>query len=218
MTNDDFDQFVVVLGTACETYDRPAITAAALVMWWEALRDYPLDEVKRAMLSHIRESKFMPRPADLVEQIGSHEGRPSADEAWAMVPRDEESSTVWNNEIAQAWGRCADVMADRVAARMAFRAAYERIVREAKRDGIAPRWYATLGMDKGQHEHVLRQGVLAGHITEEYAQGMLPAPAIDPNTLRIEGPSKAMSDQKKVEVRAFIDAMTLKASKVGAKL
>jgi len=42
------------------------------------------------------------RISEILSRI--RDGRPDADEAWAMMPQDELASVVWTDEMAKAWG------------------------------------------------------------------------------------------------------------------
>jgi hypothetical protein len=81
MTPEDFREFVTLLGRTAEVYGRPLPPDGALTVMFNALADCTLEEIRAALTAHIRSCKFMPRPADLLEQIrGSEEDRARA--AW----------------------------------------------------------------------------------------------------------------------------------------
>ncbi len=104
-------------------------------------------------------------------------GHPSANEAWALVlaSQDESDTVVWTEQIAEAAGAAQPVLdvGDEVGARMAFRDAYERILRERQEK---PRWFASLGTDAGRRAAALDKAVRAGLLTQQHATGLLPAP------------------------------------------
>jgi hypothetical protein len=81
MTPEDFREFVTLFGRTAEVYGRPLPPDGALTVMFNALADCTLEEIRAALTAHIRSCKFMPRPADLLEQIrGSEEDRARA--AW----------------------------------------------------------------------------------------------------------------------------------------
>ncbi len=104
-------------------------------------------------------------------------GHPTANEAWGLVlaSRDESDTVVWTEQIAEAAGIAQPVLdsGDEVGARMAFRDAYDRILRERPEK---PRWFASLGSDHDRRTAALDRAVRAGLLTQSHAAGLLPAP------------------------------------------
>lgn len=104
-------------------------------------------------------------------------GHPTANEAWALVlaSADESDTVVWTEQIAEAAGIARPVLdaGDEVGARMAFRDAYDRILRERPE---SPRWFASLGSDAGRRAAAIDKAVRAGLLTQHHAAGLLPAP------------------------------------------
>ena len=92
-----------------------------------------------------------------------------------MASRDESDTVVWTEQIAEAAGIAQPVLdsGDEVGARMAFRDAYDRILRERPEK---PRWYPSLGSDLGRRTAALDRAVRAGLLTQSHATGLLPAP------------------------------------------
>lgn len=192
------DTFGRRLAGVMEAYNRAAPTAEARAVWWRILRPYPLDAVSQAFGLYTRtEPKFPPTPAQILELLGEGGGdnRPTADEAWAVAlrSRDEADTVVWTDEAASAFATCRPVLhvGDEVGARMAFKAAYDRLVTEARRRGVAPRWQASLGWDTARREASVNQAVLAGHLPAPTAAALLPAP----------GPAEGTSDAAAARVQ-----------------
>ncbi len=104
-------------------------------------------------------------------------GHPTANEAWGLVlaGRDESDTVVWTEQIAEAAGIAQPVLdaGDEVGARMAFKDAYDRILRERPEK---PRWFASMGSDPGRRTAALDRAVRAGLLTQSHAAGLLPAP------------------------------------------
>lgn len=101
------------------------------------------------------------------------DGRPGVEEAWAMIPRDETATVCWTDEIAQAWGQCSGL--DDIAARMAFKEVYGRIVRENRAQRKPPKWMMSLGSDPAGRQTAIEAAVTQGKISAERAQKMLPS-------------------------------------------
>lgn len=177
----------VALKSAAAVHER-ALTVELIDAWVAALGDAPDAAIAVAVVEHMRDpdrGRFFPKPADIVAVLrasAANDGRPGADEAWSMLPFDEAQSVVWTDEMAQAWGIAAPCMPDKVAARMAFRSAYERLVAEVRQRGVRARWTASLGTDKEARREALERAVTDGRISQEHATGLLPAPEVDPAT------------------------------------
>lgn len=147
-------------------------------LWWGLLKNYSFNEVRAAFERHLSENGQTITPAYiriLIDKMNP-DGRPGADEAWAMLPyHDEAASVVMTDEMAEAFG-IANEVDDKNGARMAFRDAYNRIVERNKSQGIKQRWFASLGHDAEGREIVLKEAVRLGRISQSYATGLLPAP------------------------------------------
>jgi hypothetical protein len=177
MNNSDADAFSKLLDAVFPIYRMEASTGTKK-LWWNLLLGYPITDVAHAFEEHLRTNKFAPTPADIVSIIGKlrPDGRLGADEAWAMIPRDEYKSVVMTDEMAEALRFAQPLLdeGDQVAARMAFKEAYTTIVDEHKRANTKPRWFPSLGQDKEGRESVLAEAVRLGRLSAEQAMGLLP--------------------------------------------
>jgi hypothetical protein len=99
-----------------------------------------------------------------------------------MIPRSEEASAVMTNEMAEALHIAQPLLdeSDQIAARIAFKDAYGRIVDTAKRSGVMPTWFPSLGNDKDGRESVLAEAVRLGRLKADHAIGLLPPEKIAP--------------------------------------
>jgi len=185
MREQDIDEFTAVWEAAHELYGRsPTDTATALA--FKVLERYTMAEVRRGLEAHLADpdrGRFAPKPADIIAQItGARErdGRPTADEAWATAIKadDEAVTVVWTDETAQAWGVARAIMeeGDQVGARMAFRAAYDRAVTEAREHGRPVRWTVSMGQDPRGREEAINAAVETGKIAPERAARLIPGP------------------------------------------
>jgi hypothetical protein len=69
-----------------------------------------------------------------------------------------------------------------VAARMAFKETYTRLVSQARDKGEPVQWYPSLGQDPRTRDSVLSDAVSKGRLSLEHAQDLsptLPAPNLD---------------------------------------
>lgn len=137
---------------------------AASVMLMQ-LKPYGADAVLSALMKCQRELKHRLTLADIIERIEQTDGRYTADEAWAKLPKDDNYGALVTNEMDEAAGFAWPLlqMGDKVAARMAFKDAYERIVSNARLLAQKPRWRVSAGVAGGNAEAAadgLRRGLL----------------------------------------------------------
>jgi len=192
MRDTDFDSFGQLLDAVCSLLSRGSYTPNATnsALFFRSLSEYSLDAVRAGFDAHVKDpqrGRFVPMPADMIAQIEglvADDGRPGADEAWAVAIRaaDENATVVWTEEIAKAWGIARAVFdaGDEVGARVAFREAYNRLTDEARRARRPAKWDASLGFEPSGR---------ASAIQEAVAIGRLPAP----DRYLLEGP--ATSDE-----------------------
>lgn len=184
MLDADKKEFAEILRATLLVY-RIEADSVVLKLWWAVLSRYDIEQVRQGFNSFVssKDSKFPPVPAHIIDAIEANcpDSRPGADEAWSMIPRDESSSVVMTEEMAEAYGIAKPLLdeGDQVAARMAFKEAYARIVDANKRDGVIPKWFPSLGDSKEGREAALNQAVRLGRISAEHAAGLLaPAQAV----------------------------------------
>lgn len=187
MREPDFPTFAAMLNDiAALLPPAQPLSGTAKALFFRALSQFSLEQVRAALDAHVKDpqrGRFFPRPADVIaqlEDIGAEDGRPGAEEAWAIVQAgaDEAATLVWTAEIAEAWGIAKAALdgGDEVGARMAFREAYNRLVAEARKAGRPAAWAVTLGHDQRRREAAVREAVLAGRLAADEVQHLLPAP------------------------------------------
>jgi hypothetical protein len=163
------------------------ITPPAAAMLADDLSSYPKEVLGRALSRLRNEHTGRLTPKSILDRIDEVMGRPAANEAWALAVEamDERATVVWTNEMSDAWLVAKSLAAegDMVGARMAFIAAYERLVRIARDSRTPPEVSVSLGWDKDGREVALDKAVQLGRITAEAADKhrvlKLAAPAID---------------------------------------
>jgi hypothetical protein len=104
------------------------------------------------------------------------------------MPFDESQSVVWTVEMAQAFGICGPLleMGDRIAARMAFKDAYTRLVADARDAGTPVSWTPSLGHDPRGREAALLSAVDRGRLSLSHARELQPSlPAPTPKVLAL---------------------------------
>lgn len=158
--------------------------SATLVMERD-LSEYPEQAVLNALVRCRRELKGKLCLAAIIERIS--DGRIGAEEAWAMIPKREEDSAVWTEEMAQAWGIARGVYesGDEIGARMAFKEAYKRACDGAREQRRPVRWIPTLGWDPSARESVIVEAVRLGRLTQEHATRLLPYHQVEPGVVAL---------------------------------
>lgn len=212
MDRTEFAPFAQMLDAVCALLSRgkyePDKTNTAL--YFRALQRFTLDQVRAAFDAHIADperGRFVPVPADLIGKIegkGS-DGRPSSDEAWSIAwgARDERETVVWTEEMAQAWGSVRHLAeSDKVAARMSFREAYDRLVDEARRACAAPVWRVCEGFDPERRAIAVRQAVEMLRLPPPDAEQRL---AIEASAAHGNPPPQLLALVGKMRARAHAD-------------
>jgi hypothetical protein len=203
MREADLKPFTEMLDATCSLLSRGTYqpNATATAMFFRALASYPLAEVRAAFDAHIRDrdtGRFVPTPSHILAQLrdlASADGRPGADEAWAIALRagDEMATVVWTTEMREAWFIALPVLqgGDEVGARIAFRQAYERKTEEARTQRQPARWHASVGQDFEAAALELRLARERGLLTDADlvdTPAALPAPTADPAVLALPAP------------------------------
>lgn len=149
--------------------------AAAEIMLHD-LAEYPEGAVLAALADCRKTLTGRFSLAAIITRIEGQDGRPGAEEAWAMLPRDEDESVAWTQEMRFAWGVAQPLLdeGDKVGARMAFKEAYTRKVEEHRSNNVPAEWEVSLGQDPHGRTAALDKAVRAGYIGKEHASRLLP--------------------------------------------
>ncbi|MEZ5651847.1 MAG: hypothetical protein R3E87_15020 [Burkholderiaceae bacterium] len=143
-------------------------TDDGLLFWLDALRGYDPNAVQAAIMVVVRDrnrdSAHPPTPAEVLAVLEGpiSDGHPEPNEAWAMVSAvfdDEAESAVLTEPMAQAWGIAAELAPDKVAARVAFLRAYERIVAEFRAANRPPAPFLSRGTDRNGHRAAVQRAI-----------------------------------------------------------
>lgn len=185
MASVELIQAVAVTAELCGRVFSPA----AAEMFVGDLEGYDERAVLKALTRCRKEVRGVLTVSDVISRID--DGRPGPEEAWAMMPLSESQSVVWTPEMAQAFGVALPLLEEgqQVAARMAFKESYTRLVAEARDERKPVTWSPSLGYDKRDQARVLTEAVTKGRLTCEHAQQLapsLPTPT-SPDVLKIVG-------------------------------
>jgi hypothetical protein len=91
--------------------------------------------------------------ADILDRLPG--GHPGPEEAWAIVSQtltNEYLSIAWTSEMAEAFGVARALGDDQVAARMAFKETYTRLISTARAKNTPVQWRVSLGYDPAGRE------------------------------------------------------------------
>ena len=169
MNTNDFQQFQQEWSAAVEcSANGKVLSENAMGMIFEDLEPYSLHTVKKALAHHRTVCKFAPTLADIIAIINpvihsqQHIG---ADEAWAIAKTgmNDRNSLVATKEIIAAIAVAYEVYSqrDENPARMAFRDAYNRIIRTT---ADPPKWFLSRGDDRLQTFNVVQEAIQLGRL------------------------------------------------------
>lgn len=166
------------VAVTAELCGRTFSDAAAEVFVMD-LAGYPEDQVIRALTRCRKEVKGLLTLHDVITRLD--DGRPGPEQAWAMLPHDEQTSTVWSDEMAQAWGVALPLLdeGDKVAARMAFKETYTKLVSEARDQKRGPKWTVSFGRDRNGRQAALAEAVRHNRLSLDHAVQLLPMEAAE---------------------------------------
>lgn len=169
MRTEDFNYFAKKWTDAGEVSANGKIMSqGAMVFAFEALQQFELDDICKALTIHCQRNKFAPTPNDILEIITGGSRHLSADEAWAiaLMSMDENETVVMTKEISEARAIAWEVYSsgDDIGARMAFRDAYNRIIKQSCTE---PSWFVSVGYDKSRTVDAVRKAVSIGRLPQQ---------------------------------------------------
>ncbi|MFA7290927.1 MAG: hypothetical protein WC023_01640 [Rhodocyclaceae bacterium] len=172
-------EIVEAIAVTAELTQTQLTGSAMAVMADDLMRNYPAPAILQALTRCRRELPGRLTQHAIIERIEQADGRPGANEAWgiALTAFDEAATVVTNEEINEAMAAARPVMigGDEIGARMAFRDAYERIIRQSRLAGIRPKWYPSLGFDPIMRVDAIQAAEAKGLLTRAQAVAYLPA-------------------------------------------
>jgi hypothetical protein len=150
------------------------MTDLQLAVLVDDLQAYPVEEVCHALARCRKECRRLVL-ADILDRLPN--GHPGVEEAWGIVCRvmgDEAVSVVWTDEMRGAYGSARALADDLVAARMAFKEVYVKLINEARLQRAKPLWSVSLGYDPAGRQEVLEEAVRKNQISGSSAAKLLP--------------------------------------------
>lgn len=165
------------------------MSEAAATVFAEDLDRFPLALVLDALTRCRRDVRGRLVLADVISRID--DGRPGAEEAWAMIPKNEDVSGVWTEEM-QAAMKIAGLLlrdGDTIAARMAFKETYLRECQQARDDSVPVCWQPTLGESKSGRDEATHEAINRNRLTEGLPALPYTPRESDTQHPRLSGPS-----------------------------
>ena len=107
-----------------------------------------------------------PTVHEIIERIPNW--HPSANEAWALIPRSENDSCCWTTEIKKSYFEVIDLYNDdKIAARVAFIENYNKKINDALMLKSRPKWELSLGYDKTHRQIIIEKAIEEKKISHE---------------------------------------------------
>jgi len=216
MIDSDKVNFAEMIRQTMLAYGKSVPDKAVLRAWWDELKSFPIEYVASAIVDYRAEQgEFAPVPVGIALRCRKMDGRPGDEEAWAMIPHDEESSVVWTQEMASAYGVAAPLIqsGDKISARMAFKEAYAKLVTEARKRSEPAKWSPSLGCDVSGRQQALIEAVRHKRLELKHALSLLDSyPDLQEGLLLSVGVTEhpllaAPNKENQDKVRAMIDGM-----------
>lgn len=174
------NQVLRALAVACEMTGT-TLSKEAMLGFDADLAAYGEARVLRALERCRREVKHRLTLADIVQRLDEDDGRLGAEEAWArcLPAFDEAETAVLSPEMLEAMRSARPLLAegDKIAARMAFREVYEKLVKAARVKKIPLEYRVSLGFSVPGRREPIERAVKAGELPEALGATYLPAPS-----------------------------------------
>lgn len=164
-------ELIEAIAVTAELCGRVFSEAAARVFVAD-LSGYDEREVVGALSRCRREVKGLLTIGDVISRLD--DGRPGAEEAWAMCPKSESESVILTQEMGTAYGIASSLIdsGDLVQARMAFLEKYRSEVSRNREQRLKVEWFPSLGTNKAGRESALLDAVRLGRISEKHARSV----------------------------------------------
>lgn len=187
MQPSEMEMLLTALGATAEIMGTQ-LEPRPLMIMAEDLSDYALADVLNALKRCRREVKGRLTLADIMERIDSSDGFPGAEEAWSLMSRPEDDTVVITEEMAEAMQYARPLLneGDKIAARMAFKDAYLRIIRESRDNHRKPRWFVSLGHEKQSRAQPIADAIRNGKLTLDHSIRLL-SPEAKAEVLQLTG-------------------------------
>ncbi len=210
MKNGTQNDVIKALMTMGDIYGKQMSESAAQ-MFVDDLEIYPPSAVLYALKKCRTELSRFPTLAEIISRIQSLDGRPGAEEAWAMIPKSEYESVVWTEEMSGAYGIAGPLLksGDDVGARMAFKEKYSALVKEARDADHRVRWTMSPGYDPAGRETAIREAMRLGRLESTHPLSRELLSATKNETLYIDDNSESTPpEEAKAKIQEMLKNIT----------
>lgn len=187
MTLEEKEHVLRTLVATAEVMGGEMKPTTALVMAQD-LDEYPFHEVMTALNRVRKEATGRLTLKAIIDMLSPGRDWLSANEAWslALPAADERNTVVWTREARDAFNIALPLLeeGDKIGARMAFIAAYERSVSIAKAAGGAPNVEVSEGWDKQLRAVAVDQAVNRGLLPPPRKEEALALPNLSPEQVK----------------------------------
>ena len=166
-------EWIELIGLTAEACGTQ-ISEAGLKMMAADLSQYDFNAVSVACTKCRRELKYRLTLSDIIERLQADDGRPSAEEAWGLFPKNSDSTVLLTNEILEAGAAAWELLkfGDKFGANKAFISKYNSLVESNRERGLKPRWQLSIG-NSGECTSAATEGLKSGLLSLEYIRTVL---------------------------------------------
>lgn len=178
MQTSDKPEFAKLLGHVMAGYGKPLPDGGMVGVWFDQLAPFAPKVIAAAFAAYANERPdHAPVPNSIAARCRLLDGRPEENEAWAVAitSQDERETVVWTDEMRDAFLLAKPLMdaGDEVAARMAFKDAYGRMVAGARAANKPAHWNVSEGWDQERRQLAVSRAATAGLLAAPPAHLML---------------------------------------------
>lgn len=183
MTPEEQERVIQQLVVTAEVMGHEIKPTAAVVMAQD-LAEYPFNAVMVALTRCRKEITGKLTLKAIIDLLAPAGGWLSANEAWAQAlpAANDRNTVVWSVESRKAWFMALPLLesGDKVGARMAFIAAYDREVAQAKSAGMMPQQEVSYGDDAELRRIAVTQAQERGLLPPPKREEVLALPNLSP--------------------------------------
>ena len=196
MTPEQEEQLVDMILVTAEVMGHE-LKPSAVMMMVSDLSGYDFAAVANTLNRCRKEQTGRLTLKGILDLLAPAGGWLTANEAWslALPAADERNTVVWTSEASKAWSVALPLLevGDKVGARMAFIAAYERHVSTAKSEGKQPVHEVSAGWDAAGLDLAIQQAQIAGLLPPPAPVAALPPPTKEQQAALVDNRAKVQA-------------------------
>ena len=196
MTPEQEEQLVDMILVTAEVMGHE-LKPSAVMMMVSDLSGYDFAAVANTLNRCRKEQTGRLTLKGILDLLAPAGGWLTANEAWslALPAADERNTVVWTSEASKAWSVALPLLevGDKVGARMAFIAAYERHVSTAKSEGKQPVHEVSAGWDAAGRDLAIQQAQIAGLLPPTAPVAALPPPTKEQQAALVDNRAKVQA-------------------------